>query len=70
MFLATHLSAMGMLYRGRPFIEEPAERLKASLPLLIGFVAGCMIAAVAVSSVADWTWILPLALSAVALGVR
>jgi uncharacterized membrane protein YoaK (UPF0700 family) len=64
------LSAMGMLYRGQPFIEDPSERLKASLPLLAGFVAGCVVAALAVSSIGDWTWALPLALSAVALAVR
>jgi uncharacterized membrane protein YoaK (UPF0700 family) len=61
------LSIMGLLYRGQPFVEEPTHRLKASLPLLVGFVAGCMVAAVAVSTIGDWTWILPLALSAIAL---
>jgi uncharacterized membrane protein YoaK (UPF0700 family) len=64
------LSVMGMLYRGQPFVEDPTQRLKASLPLLIGFVVGCTVAAAAATSIGDWTWVLPLALSAIALAVH
>jgi uncharacterized membrane protein YoaK (UPF0700 family) len=64
------LSVMGMLYRGQPFVEDPTQRLKESLPLLIGFVVGCTVAAAGVSSLGDWSWVLPLALSAIALAVH
>jgi uncharacterized membrane protein YoaK (UPF0700 family) len=64
------LSAMGLLYRGQPFVEAPAQRLKASLPLLIGFFVGCIVAAIAVSRIGDWTWALPLALAAIALAIH
>src|SRR5262249_45775390 len=39
-------------------------RLKSSLRLLVGFLVGCLVAAAAVSVMADWAWALPVALAA------
>jgi uncharacterized membrane protein YoaK (UPF0700 family) len=47
-----------------------AKRLTCSLLLLVGFLIGCLIAAAAVSVLADWAWSLPLALAAVAIALR
>lgn len=44
-----------------------AERLKRSLQLLMGFVAGCVMAAIAVHLFKDWAWALPALLAGVAL---
>jgi hypothetical protein len=41
--------------------------LTGSLALLAGFLIGCLVAAAAVSVLADWAWSLPLALAAVAV---
>jgi hypothetical protein len=44
-----------------------AARLKRSLLLLVGFLVGCLVAAVAVPLLADWVWALPVLLAVVAL---
>ena len=41
-----------------------------SLNLLAGFLIGCLIAAAAVSVVADWAWSLPVALAALVIVLR
>jgi uncharacterized membrane protein YoaK (UPF0700 family) len=46
------------------------ERLKRSAQLLFGFLFGCVIAAAAVSLLADWAWLFPVTLSAVAVVLR
>ena len=45
-------------------------RLKRSLHLLIGFLVGCLVAAVAISMLRDWAWSIPTVLAAVAIAVR
>jgi hypothetical protein len=45
-------------------------RLKRSLRLLIGFLVGCLVAAVAISMLGDWAWSIPTVLAAVAIAVR
>jgi uncharacterized membrane protein YoaK (UPF0700 family) len=54
----------------QPLMESNTKRLRASLHLLIGFFAGCVLAAAAVMYLADWAWSLPAALAgaAAALG--
>lgn len=54
----------------RPLMESDTKRLRAALHLLIGFFAGCVVAAVAVMYLGDWAWSLPTALAAVAVGLR
>jgi hypothetical protein len=51
-------------------LAADAERLQRSLRLLVGFLAGCSIAAATVPFLADWAWSLPVALAALALAVR
>jgi hypothetical protein len=46
-----------------------ALRLKRSLHLLFGFLAGCVAAAAAISLLGDWAWSLPVALSAAVLAL-
>lgn len=64
------LSLMDLLPRGRSIAAADAERLRRSLHLLLGFVVGCLVAAAAVSFLADWAWSLPVALAAIAVALR
>ena len=50
----------------RPLLPIDSGRLKRSLHLLFGFLLGCVVAAPAVSTLGDWAWSLPVALSGVA----
>jgi uncharacterized membrane protein YoaK (UPF0700 family) len=42
--------------------DDNADHLRQSLRLLVGFLVGCLVAAVAVSFLNDWAWFLPAAL--------
>jgi uncharacterized membrane protein YoaK (UPF0700 family) len=53
-----------------PLMNGSVDKLKRSVRLLAGFLAGCVIAAAAIPWLADWTWLLPVALAAVAITVR
>ena len=50
-------------------MESNPKRLRAALHLLIGFFAGCVVAAVAVMYLGDWAWSIPAALAAVAVAL-
>jgi uncharacterized membrane protein YoaK (UPF0700 family) len=63
------LSLMDALSRGHPLMTADALRLKRSLHLLFGFLAGCVAAAAAISLLGDWAWSLPVALSAAVLAL-
>jgi uncharacterized membrane protein YoaK (UPF0700 family) len=65
----TVLSLMDLLSKGRVSPSVDASRLKRSLHLLAGFLSGCVIAAVAVSTLRDWAWTLPVALSVAAIAL-
>jgi len=66
------LSLMVLLSKGRALPSADAGRLKQSLHLLIGFLLGCVVAAVAVAMLRDWAWSLPVVLAgaAIALSVK
>ena len=64
----TVLALMDLMSRGRPLMPVDGDRLKRSLQLLFGFLFGCVAAACAVFVVDDWAWLLPVLLSAVAIG--
>jgi uncharacterized membrane protein YoaK (UPF0700 family) len=66
----TVLSLMDMLSPQQPLMPVDRERLKSSLRLLIGFLVGCIVAAVAISVLGDWAWSIPTALAAFAIAVR
>ena len=55
--------------RNQPLMESDSRRLRGSLHLLIGFFAGCVVAAAAVNYIGDWAWIFPAVLAALAVVV-
>jgi uncharacterized membrane protein YoaK (UPF0700 family) len=55
--------------RTQPLMVRDTERLRDSLHLLIGFFAGCVVGAAAVTYLADWAWSFPTVLAAVAVGL-
>jgi len=65
----TVLSLMDMLSPNRPLMDADAARLKKSLLLLFGFLAGCVVAAIATSVLRDWAWSLPVALATLAVAL-
>jgi len=66
----TVLSLMDLLSPDRPLMTVDRGRLRRSLHLLIGFLAGCLVAAAALSTLGDWAWAIPTVLAAVAIAVR
>jgi uncharacterized membrane protein YoaK (UPF0700 family) len=63
----TVLSIMDALSHGHPLMSADGGRLKRSLYLLFGFLLGCVVAAMAISTMGEWAWALPVALAAVAV---
>ncbi len=53
-----------------PARAETAERLRTTLHLLIGFLVGCVVAAVAVPLLGEWAWSLPAVLAGLAAILR
>jgi len=66
----TVLSLLDGLSPNQPLMDGDAARLKRSFYLLIGFLAGCVVAAAAVSLLGDWAWSLPVALAGVAVALQ
>jgi uncharacterized membrane protein YoaK (UPF0700 family) len=66
----TVLALMELLSKRDSLMTADRERLKRSAQLLFGFLFGCVIAAAAVSLLADWAWLFPVTLSAVAVVLR
>jgi uncharacterized membrane protein YoaK (UPF0700 family) len=66
---STSLSLLDTVSRGRPLLEGAGERLKATLQLVIGFCAGCIAGATAVSMLGDAAWVLPVTLAGAAVTV-
>jgi uncharacterized membrane protein YoaK (UPF0700 family) len=66
----TVLSLMDLLSRDRALLPIDVGRLKRSWHLLLGFLLGCVVSASAVSVLGDWTWLLPVVLSALAIAIR
>jgi uncharacterized membrane protein YoaK (UPF0700 family) len=66
----TVLSALDTLPRSQPLMAGDAERLRSSLYLLIGFLAGCVVAAAVVSLLGEWAWSFPVALAGAAVTMK
>jgi uncharacterized membrane protein YoaK (UPF0700 family) len=66
----TVLSLLDRQSRTQPLMTGDTERLRGSLPLLIGFFGGCVVAAAAVSYLGDLAWSFPVVLAAVAVALR
>jgi uncharacterized membrane protein YoaK (UPF0700 family) len=64
------LSLLDRQSRTQPLIAGDAERLRGSLHLLIGFFAGCVVAAAAVTYLGDWAWSFPVVLAGMAVTLR
>jgi uncharacterized membrane protein YoaK (UPF0700 family) len=59
------LSLLDTLSEREPLLDHARERLRTSLPLVAGFLVGC-VAGAAAASLGDWAWSLPVVLAAVA----
>jgi uncharacterized membrane protein YoaK (UPF0700 family) len=66
----TTLSLLDMFSRTDPLTEGDSARLKKSLTALVGFFAGCIAGAGAVSWLGDWAWAPPVVLAGAALALR
>jgi uncharacterized membrane protein YoaK (UPF0700 family) len=65
----TVLSLLDTLSQSEPLMEGANERLKKTLELVVGFFAGCIAGAAAVSWLRDWAWSLPVVLAGVAVAL-
>lgn len=69
--MSGHLSTvtLGLIDRlaGQALTEEATERLRNAFFLLLGFFGGCAAGAGAVLSFGDWSWLLAVALAAIAV---
>jgi uncharacterized membrane protein YoaK (UPF0700 family) len=63
----TVLLSMNLLSARRRSPTDESARLARSLWPLLGFLGGCAIAGLAVSRLADWAWIFPVALAGLAV---
>ena len=61
------LSVLDTLSRSGPLMEGSKQKLRKTLALLVGFCAGCVAGAAAVSWMGKWAWFLPVVLAASAL---
>ena len=66
----TVLALLDTLSRARSLTEGSEERLQRTLKVLVGFFAGCVAGAAAVSLLGDWAWSLPVVLAAAAVALR
>ncbi len=64
------LSLLDTLSGSDPLMEGANERLKKTLRLVVGFFAGCIAGAAAVSWLRDWAWSLPVILAAAAVALQ
>ncbi len=54
--------------RTNPLMESNRDRLKGTLPLLLGFFVGCVLATAAFIYWGDWAWSLPAGLAGICCG--
>jgi uncharacterized membrane protein YoaK (UPF0700 family) len=66
----TVLSLLDTLSTSEPLTQGAKERLRKTVQLLVGFCAGCIAGAAAVSSLGNWAWGLPVVLAGVAVALR
>jgi len=64
------LSLLDTLSRSQPLTEDANERLKKTLKLVVGFFAGCIAGAAAVSWLEDWAWLPAVILAGAAVVLR
>ncbi len=64
------LSLLDTLSRSQPLTKDANERLKKTLKLVVGFFAGCIAGAAAVSWLGDWAWLPAVILAGAAVVLR
>jgi uncharacterized membrane protein YoaK (UPF0700 family) len=64
------LALLDTLWRAQPLTDGADQRLTRTLKVLVGFFAGCVAGAAAVSWLGDWAWSLPVVLAATAVALR
>jgi len=65
----TTLELLDTLSGSLPVKKEARTQLKKTVQLVLGFFAGCLVGATAVSWLADWAWSLPVVLAGVAIAL-
>jgi len=63
----TVLVALDTLSPRHPFMRDAEVRLKETVKLVVGFTAGCVAGAAAVTWLGDWAWSVPVMLAGVAV---
>ena len=64
------LALLDTLSRAQPLTDGAGARLTRTLKVLVGFFAGCVAGAAAVSWLGDWAWSLPVVVAAAAVALR
>jgi uncharacterized membrane protein YoaK (UPF0700 family) len=64
------LALLSTLSRSEPLRADAKERLKKTSEVIVGFCAGCIAGAAAVSWLGNWAWSLPVVLAGVAVALR
>jgi len=64
------LSLLDTLSRSQPLTADAEEQLRKTLKLLVGFFAGCIAGAAAVSWFGDWAWLSAVILAGAAIVLR
>lgn len=63
----TVLLLLDTVWRKEPLMQDASLQLKKTLQLVLGFFAGCLVGAVALSWVREWAWSLPVALAGISV---
>ena len=66
----TVLALLDTLSSSEPLTQDAKERLRKTVHLLVGFCAGCIAGAAAVSGLGNWAWALPVVVAGVAVALR
>ena len=66
-FVTAIVSLVGLLWTRSEARRESLQKLRVTMPLVLGFTAGCLIGATGASRLGPWTWSIPAALSVVAV---
>jgi len=63
------IALLSLLWPGLWTRDEAESKLKSTVPLVLGFFAGCAFGAVAATRLGAWAWGLPALLSILAIAV-
>jgi uncharacterized membrane protein YoaK (UPF0700 family) len=63
------MSLLDTISRGEPVTKGAKERFNKTLPALVGFIAGCLLGALAFTWFGNWAWSFPFAMAAIAVAI-